>query len=158
MACRHCRPELELLRATDRAAPRESPALWSRRAALAAGIAIALVGGAVWLMPWNAGPPVFRDGSTTPTSLVEPAGTLADRPRRLVWRSVEDAVRYEVEILHEGGALVHRASTGDTVLALPSSVELAAETTYTWRGEVVLLGGTRRTLGNASFTIERPGA
>lgn len=161
MGCGLCRPELELLRAAGAAHPPEGGGSGERRpllfrfrhTAMAAGIALALIGGAMLLMPGEPEQPVFRQGSTTPEALVEPSGSLPERPTRLLWRSVDDAVRYRVEILDEGGAPLFETSTTDTALALPAEPELGVGA-YMWRVEAVLLGGMTRSMGVASFSID----
>lgn len=156
MGCARCRPELELIRAADVASGREGKLrkpFWRRNAVLAAGIALAFIGGTTWLLTDGPETSVYREGQDGPASLVEPRGSLPERPAQLLWRSVDDAVRYRVEVLAEGGALVYQTTTTDTILPLPPEPELLSGD-YVWRVDAVLLGGATRSLGVASFSVE----
>ncbi|MDZ7778969.1 MAG: hypothetical protein U5R14_03395 [Gemmatimonadota bacterium] len=155
MACASCRPELELLRTAEKAAsPTSGPAV--PRYAMAAGIALALIGGTLWFLVSPGAAPVYRDGASDASELVEPLGAVASPPSRLLWRSVEDAVRYEVELLESDGTLLFRSTTTDTVLDVASGHEWAESAEYRWRVEAVLLGGATESVGVGTFSVGEP--
>ncbi len=143
MSCEACRHEFELLRSVGMArttleeervsipveihGKRPMPAL-----ALAASLAIVVIGGIVGtMMIRTSGPEVFR-GTGPDVVLVAPIGNVAQPdPITLVWRRVEGAVGYEVEILNEDGSLVVSNTTRDTLwMVEPGQLERGRE--YQW--------------------------
>jgi hypothetical protein len=143
MSCEGCRHEFELLRSVDAAretmeeegvslpiemhARRPMPAL-----ALAASLAIVVIGGIVGTMLLRTGgPEVFR-GTGPDVVLVAPMGEVDQTdPVTLVWRRVEGAAGYEVELLNENGQPVATHSTGDT-LWIVDPVRLEPGREYQW--------------------------
>jgi hypothetical protein len=117
MTCPHCLPEFELLRSLDVAAPEAAP---SRRwLALAASIVVLIASGVVLRGVLQPGEPVLR--GTAGVQLVLPAeGEVVGPDARLSWRTVRDAVSYQVEILTTAGSVVRIETTRDTTLAIGS--------------------------------------
>jgi hypothetical protein len=141
--CRACRRELDLARAVVEA----GTALVARRPtvrtlAWAAAIVL-LVGGTT---VWQAGL-LSRDvtrGAGSPVVLIAPSGQVTlDQARRLVWRAVPGAARYEAELLDGAGGLVFATGTADTVAAVPVTTTLAAGAEYHWRVTALLTDGRR---------------
>ena len=139
--CTECRDELvavtEILQPerTDRS-QRKIP--WRVLAPVAAAAA------AVFLMvagPWSAGSnddvPQHRDvpvqTSTVPIP-VAPLGSVS-AVEKLVWRGVDAADRYRLTLFDAEGEVLWKATTPDTVINLPESVELTAGSRYLWRLE-----------------------
>ncbi len=137
-ACADCSRDLALLHSV--AAARQ-PAPY-RRIAMAAAAVLALAVGAPLVWRAMSPPPtddVFR-GAGLRMALVAPTGTVdAEAGRLLVWRRVEGAAEYRVELIR-GGAVGFSATTGDTSLTLPDSVRLVTGTDYEWSVEARVEG------------------
>ncbi len=131
MSCAACQREFELLRALHQAARRPRRAL--RIYALAASVALiasaALLARAAW---WRDSPDVMRGGVPALT-LVSPADDAAvNLPVQLIWRSVEGAARYRVELLDSTGAVAFSATTPDTALTVSRSTPRLLPGSYRW--------------------------
>ena len=150
MSCASCRSEFELLRAIEVARAREMPArrlhAWRRplTLALAASVMFAAVlgpGRSVW-RDWRSD---ATRGDATGIALVLPAdgATAGAEPVRFVWRPVEGATAYTLEVMTVDGALMHGASTRDTTLVVPELASLAAGE-YRWWVRTQVAGGEVR--------------
>lgn len=139
--CARCR---SLVRATsaivaDESIRREMPRAGGRGrwlpAALGVAAAAAIVIAVVPLRNVEL-EPTLREAAVTsaiaPVTLV-PTGSV-QRVERLVWSRVPGVERYRVRIQSSDGAIVWSATTEDSSLALPDSIQLAAAT-YFWRVE-----------------------
>lgn len=136
LACAHCRPEFELLRAVATGARgAEPPALatpLTRRAprpgarlALAATIFIAVaLGGEAYRRTSReavvrGGGAADRDASV---SIVSPTTNFTVQgDRRLTWHGVRGALAYEVELLDSTGTMFFTRAVQDTTLQLPDA-------------------------------------
>ena len=146
-ACAGCSADLALLRSV--AAARQ-PADY-RRLALAAAVVIA-VGAA---LVWRAVSPGRQDdvlrGGGRRVTLIAPVGTVAaEAGRVLVWRPAEGALEYRIE-LGGDGSLRYSATTRDTTLTLPDSVQLGAGADYEWSVDTRLEG--ERVTGVGRFRV-----
>ena len=141
-SCRHCRAELDLLRATHETAEMVVQPTRRRFAAYgAAAAAVLLVAAGVALRQFAGdGPETFRDAPPAAAiRLIGPAdGATTSLPVTLTWSSVPEARRYDIEILGAGGAAVFRARTTDTTLILPRDAPLRAGEAYRWWVDVTL--------------------
>jgi hypothetical protein len=138
MSCEACRRELDLLRATVAAARpgRNAPSIrW------AAAAVIVLAAGALWFTGGDRRS-VMR-GEVVETYRPAAAGPGA----RLAWRPVQDAVRYDVELLTASGDWVFNGGTADTMI-LVSGVERGRN--YLW-----LVRATRRDGSRIASPAER---
>lgn len=139
--CSDCQADLALLGqvAGARPAARRSlvPMGWLAAAAV---VALAFLGGRA-LVTRTTAPPVMRGGEATVT-LVQPSGSVTAEPApRFVWRSVERAHRYEVEVLGPDAAAVALTTVRDTAMAAPDG--LVAGVHYRWRVTALRADGTR---------------
>lgn len=154
--CPACRAELNLARAVAEAGRglerRPIPASWL---ALAASVLV-LVGGVTL---WRGGlltPDRVTRGDGDRVTLVGPTGIRpADQSRRLVWRSVPRAVRYDVEVLDSAGAPAFATSTADTLADLPPGA-LRPNVEYRWLVTAVLPDGGRRRSTAAPLRVRAP--
>jgi hypothetical protein len=149
MSCSECKRELDLLRSVLRAG---TPADRVRPRLLALAATLALAAGAI--LVWRAasrpaaGP---LRGSDNPVVLLGPAdGASLAEPPVLVWRPVEGAVGYRVEVLDRTGAIVATGLGPDTLLRLPADALAPADSAYRWRVVAEL-----RTGGSISSNIRR---
>lgn len=139
LSCAHCRPEFELLRATNMAARGETHRTRSRftvqQIALAATLLMAVgIGGAAWRRSQTS------QTRATPVNdsdvvLVSPSsGNAQPLTARFVWRAVNGAVAYHWEVLDSAGAAIVQATTADTTsqLSATDSVRLAALPFFDW--------------------------
>ena len=139
--CSECRDELvavtEILQ-PERTDPSQRKLPWRVLAPVAAAAA------AVFLMvagPWGPGStddaPQHRDSpaqtSIVPTP-VAPLGSVS-AVEQLVWRVVDGADRYRLTLFDAEGEVLWKATTPDTIIDLPESIELNAGSRYLWRLE-----------------------
>lgn len=149
MSCESCQKELELLRAIDVAARRESGNARTTRwriplaLALAASVmlAIGLGPGRQWFSSWQGD---TMRGTNDSVTLLHPASgaSVAGDSIVLTWRSVTGASRYTVELLDLEGNRVHDTGTIDTTAVVPRMGIPAGE--YRWWVVAELSGGERR--------------
>ncbi len=129
MGCADCREEYELLAAVAAAREARHRPQWPLLAA--AALLLTVGGGLVLSTRHPAGE--RADGTEARLTAVAPAGTIRAGPRvHLVWSQVPDAFSYRAELLAPDGALLHAATTGDTTLALPPTIDLITGETYHW--------------------------
>lgn len=150
--CRECQRELALLgQVADahRRAWRPTPAWWL---AAAASLVLAAFAGRSFLS--RGGPePVMRGAAATVT-LVSPVGSVdAAGAGRLVWRSVADAGRYEVEVLGPAADPVQSLTVRDTLAPLTAALDPGVE--YRWRVTAVRRDGTRLESPLTAFRLRR---
>lgn len=148
--CRHCRTELDLLRAAGDAARLAARPAWRVAPVWAAAAAalVVLVGGAV---AWQAvrgrspdAPGVLRDDGAAAVRLLAPDDEGEARlPVTLVWGAVPNARRYEVEVLRPDGAPVFTATTADTAVVVPAAAGLASGVAYRWWVAAALPDGSQ---------------
>jgi len=149
MGCSECRREFDLLRSVLRTGP-PADTLRPRIFALAATLTLTAGAVLIWRAASNpvAGP---LRGSDHPVVLLSPAdGVSLTEPPALVWRSVDGAVSYRVEVLDRTGTVVTTAVGPDTVVRLPSDALAPADSAYRWRVVAEL-----RTGGSLSSAIRR---
>jgi CheY-like chemotaxis protein len=139
--------ESEMFTVPDSPPPPTSPT-WVRLA-LAASLSIAVLLIALpWLGPASGPPalPALPEGPATHDTqrsgvlvTVEPFGPLAAPPERFVWRAVEGAERYAVEITTVDGRVLWRGDPEQTELAMPAEVagELLPLAAYYWQVEAL---------------------
>ncbi len=136
--CWECRDEIVEAREIL-AQPRRSS--WRVLAPVAAAAAAAIVLFIVW--PVNpdtqSGPPQHRDAplsgvATSVPSPITPVGP-AIRLEEMVWSRVADADRYRLTLYDADGDVVWRATTTDTSIPFPDSVELQRSRPYLWKVE-----------------------
>lgn len=85
------------------------------------------------------GPPQHRDAplsgvATSAPSPITPVGQ-AIRLEEMVWSRVGDADRYRLTLYDADGDVVWRATTTDTSIPFPDSVELQQSRPYLWKVE-----------------------
>jgi len=145
--CTECRDELvavtEILQPerTDRPTRKDRPARkipWRVLAPVAAAAAaVILMVAGPWSTNGSDDAPQHRDApaqsSLIPTP-VAPLGTVS-AVEQLVWHGVDGADRYRLTLYDSDGEVLWKATTPDTVIDLPESVELSAGSRYLWRLE-----------------------
>lgn len=134
-SCRHCRSELELLRATRETAEMAvQPAKRRFLAYAAAAAAVVLIAGGIALRQFGAEPAVtLRDAAPGAVRLIGPADDAsAAIPVTLVWAPVAGARRYGVEILGVDGSAVFTTRTTDTSVVVPADAPLLSGAQYRW--------------------------
>lgn len=157
MACAACREEVEALRAVAKGT-RPTPRFRVSAPVLAAAAVLLVVGSAaLWRTlgtRWLA-PDVPRGGDAL--VVVGPRDEVApEAARRLVWRAVSGAARYQVEVLDRDGSVVFAAETTDTTATVADSVTLAPGVPYRWWVRARLdVGGERRALPR-EFRVRAP--
>jgi hypothetical protein len=157
--CGDCQRELALLahvadtRARRRAVPIRVPGgVPMGWVAAAAVLVLAFIGGRA-LATRESAAPVMR-GNAPSVTLVAPTGRLPAAPAPLfVWRSVEGATRYEVEVLGPGAEPVAVATVRDTVMPAPSDLEPGVR--YRWRVTALRPDGTRLESALLGFDLVR---
>ena len=135
--CSECRDEIVEAREIL-AQPRRSR--WRVLAPVAAAAA-AIVLFIVW--PVNPdtqpGPSQHRDAplsgvAASAPSLITPVGP-AIRFEEMVWSRVGDADRYRLTLYDDGGVVIWRATTADTSVPFPDTLELQQSLPYLWKVE-----------------------
>ena len=156
--CGVCREELIVVRGSLQTRSTRSTRLrWlAGAAATAAAIALLLVGPAGLNQDSS---PVLRDGGETAATggitVIEAITPRRDAvvdvaDVRFVWRSAGEAAQYRFTLTSAGGDPVASVTTGDTVVAVPSGIELAPASEYFWWVDVLLKGG-----GTAETGLQR---
>jgi hypothetical protein len=137
--------EFELLRSIAEAQPRER-----HRGivplAIAAGLVMVIGASVIVQQMSDRGPAsdVVR-GPGDELILVSPHGELAAGVSvTFIWRAVEGAVVYELELLDSDGAILYAASTRDTTLALPAAISLDPGEVYSWWVRAMQADGSER--------------
>lgn len=157
MACPSCRRDLELLRALSAARPAARTGVrWPL--ALAASLGVLVAGGAaLWLVLGTEESGVLR-GDEARVALVAPAHDAeVEGPPTLVWRGLEGASDYRVEVLDADGAPAVEEVVADTVLALgPDDTRLRAGEGYSWWVQALREDGTRVASDVRAFRIDDP--
>jgi hypothetical protein len=158
MACAHCRREFDLLRTVASARSRIRPPRRPRMALAAAAVLVLAAGG---IFTWQmTGPPggeedALRTGAAG-VAIVAPEGAVApDAASVLIWRAVEGAVRYEIEVTDSEGRPVFAATTSDTTVLLPAENLPSAGEDRIWWVEAVLMTGGRLRSPATRFTLGR---
>lgn len=153
MACEACLREFELLRALVHARPREERWPKRRHLAIAASVVLLLGAGIVWRqVAGPEAPDTFRGAEDV--VVVAPEDGVVAAPVTFVWRSVEGALDYEIELSDADGNAVYRGTTPDTLLALPASVTLAPGATYAWWVHARLRDGRMKRSSVHLFSLE----
>jgi hypothetical protein len=147
--CRHCRADLDLLRAAGETARRvTAPARFSVPVWAAAAVVLLVAGIALWQpLGDSSGEPLRGPGLVSDVRLIAPVdGGLVPAPVTLAWSSVPATRRYEVEILDSSGVAVFATATGDTSITV-SNTRLVPGTEYRWWVRATLAnGGQRRSI------------
>lgn len=103
----------------------------------AAAAAVILIVAGPWSPDSTDDAPQHRDtpaqSSLIPTP-VAPLG-MVSAVEQLVWHGVDGADRYRLTLYDSEGEVLWKATTPDTVVDLPESVELSAGSRYLWRLE-----------------------
>ena len=133
-SCLRCRQDLELLRRSAEAASEIGRPAWRKAPMLAAAASVLLIVGAVAVFNQSVTPTdVPRVAAGGDVNLLTPAADeAAVPPLQLMWMSVPDAGRYEVELLNRDGGALFVTSTRDTALVIPDSVRLEPGAEYRW--------------------------
>ncbi len=153
MSCGSCHQEYKLLRAAM-----SPPTLMRRlirfRLETAAGLLLIIVAGALWLQTGKRlTGPMGLGRDPKPVVLVSPVGSTPLRDNIvLLWRRVEGAADYEIELRDEDGLVLFTVSTSDTALPLPDSISLLRGHSYSWSVRAELPRGSR--YGSAKILIE----
>jgi hypothetical protein len=147
MACADCREELELLRATrivrDRTRlPRFGFAL-AASLVLVAGLSFYTFGRQRAGSSLDDADGVTRSGADDVQLIT--TGAISRQAPNLVWRSASGATSYAVELRREDGTVVTRATTTDTVFAVPDSVRAGPGSDAYWAVTARLSDGTSLT-------------
>lgn len=146
------RAEFELLRAaaqgaesseTEDEATREEEApstpRWSTGLRVAAVAIVTLGVGIVWNQSRNPASDTLRGGASD-LILVEPGATATTHPT-FIWRSVEGATAYRLEVLTEDGAVVLEGASEDTIFSPEPDFSLESGIPYLWWVTATLPGG-----------------
>lgn len=127
------RRELDMVRAAVRSSQATRPARFRIPLAIAATLAVALLGRAILQ---NEPEDAVRgnEGTSVSISLLSPPEEVAQSDsRRFVWTRVPTATSYQPEVLDDSGLVVWTQNTTDTTIVLPGSIILTPGTTYRWR-------------------------
>lgn len=138
-SCAACQRELNLLRALEHTAPRAMPI--ARPLALAATVVLAIAAGLTWQATRPSTDPLR--GDTPLVQLVAPAeGRVAPEVGSVefVWRAVEGATRYIVELMDAEDRVTVRREVTDTTLTLEREA-LTEGSALQWRVRAHLPGG-----------------
>lgn len=135
-----------------------------RRTALAAALALALVGGGLFLVRRPGPPPVGApgDGSVLrggAVELVAPLGEIDAPPSVLSWEEEPDAIGYRVSLTRVDGRPMWSAEVATGEARLPQDVLATLRPAVTYRWQVVSLSAAGSELGRSQegeFLI-RPG-
>ena len=158
-SCDPCRYELDMLRTAAEAASHAARPAWVGRPILAAaaGLIVLLGGVGLWLRGGVPDAEVLRTGTSAVPALLSPrADSAAALPVRLVWSSVVNARRYQVEILDTAGSPLYVATIVDTVADVPVTVPLAAGAVYRYWVRALLVDGTEARSDFRRFQVTTP--
>jgi hypothetical protein len=170
LTCVACRHELTLLETVDRAGQQLRRRQLVTRLGMAAAAVIVVAVGLSTVMRGSldrlrrppgveeergaGGQPDAGSGGATSIDLVAPVGVVpVGASPRLVWHPAPGATSYSVEIVTDGGSVVLRSVTSDTVLAWPSLVRGRA---YRWRVSATVPDGTVRRSPFVDFMVSSP--
>lgn len=152
------RRELELAWAAARAAQEPAvPARYSpsrRWYALAASL-VAVAVTSVWLAsrPNTVDGEVFR-GNDSPVRLVSPVQEpVAPRAARFVWRRVDKARNYTLVVVDTTGTEIYAATTSDSAITLPDSIQLVPGEAYLWWVQASMSDGSTLTAVTERLTV-----
>jgi hypothetical protein len=149
MGCPACRREFDLLRAVAQAG-RPASRIAPRVYALAATLALTTGALLIWGTVTDSRDDLMRGRADALVLLAPADGASLAEPPVLVWRPVEGAVSYRVEVLDKAGAVVATGFGPDTLLQLPADALAPADSAYRWRVVADL-----RTGGSVSSGIRR---
>lgn len=138
-SCAACRRELDLLRAVEHTAPRTMPI--ARPLALAATVVLAIAAGLTWQATRPSTDPLR--GTAPAVQLVAPAdGQVGPDVGSVefVWRSVDGAAGYTVEVVDAEDRVTVRQEVADTTLMLAREA-LSGGGALRWRVRAHLPGG-----------------
>ena len=127
------RRELDLVRAAVRSSQAPRVSRFRIPLAIAATLAIALLGRA---LVQNEPEDVVRgnEGTSVSISLLSPPEEVAQSDLgRFVWTRVPAATSYQPELIDDSGLVVWTENTTDTTIALPGPIVLTLGKTYRWR-------------------------
>lgn len=110
-------------------------------------VLLAVVVGALWLGT--------RPGPEAEVELVSPAaGSRIEGGSTLVWRSVEGASEYQVELVTEGGRVLYSSTMTDTTVTLGSEVTSpGAAQGVRWRVVALIPGGDVEWSGSRDLVV-----
>lgn len=142
MSCASCRPEYELLRATNAASRQNNPIeteappvaprrLPYRKVGIAAALLIAAgIGGNMWEQYQSR---VVRTTDSSNVVLIFPKSETTGGAS-FAWGRVEGAASYHIEVLDTTGAVVVQETTSDTTFSLVASdsARVASLNTFDW--------------------------
>jgi hypothetical protein len=157
MRSAEARAELEVLRAAAGAVPvvpSEHARVLRRWIPIAAAAVLVVVASLVMRAPTPSAD-TMRGGDANAIVLVGPDAMSAGAPRPFVWRSTAGVSRYTFELLDADGAVVHTATTRDTMLALPPAVRLVAGADYRWVVRADAESGRTLTAVPRALRVER---
>lgn len=153
MSCGSCHHEFKLLRAAM-----SPPTLMQRllrfRLEVAFGLLLLVAAGALWVQTGKRlSGPMGLGRDPRPVVLVSPVGATPLRDTIvLLWRRVENAIDYEIELRDEAGVAIFTTRTSETALPLPDSILLLRGHSYSWSVRAILPRGSR--YGSTSILIE----
>jgi hypothetical protein len=118
MQCPECRKEFDVIRSVELSQPPAPASNW-RLWAFAAMLVLVLGASLVWrMMNVTPGRDVLR-GSSEQVTLVAPAELAQlQLPASFVWKPVDGALGYRVELLDQAGGVIWSSEVADTILRL----------------------------------------
>ena len=127
------RRELDLVRAAVRASRPPRSVRFRIPLAIAATLAIALLGRAI--LRDEPDDDTLRSGATPAAiSLLAPQEDMVlSDSTRFTWTRVPTATSYQPELIDDSGIVVWTQTTPDTTLSLPAGITLTPGRTYRWR-------------------------
>ena len=141
MGCADCAEELELLRSTRITRERERIPHAGR--ALAASIVLVIGLGYFGILRSRSGRVIDDDLTRSGAGDVRLVSPDTDaRGGTLTWHSVPGALGYTMELRRDDGTLITRATTSDTVIAVPDSVRATTNDVAYWGVVARLADGT----------------
>ena len=165
--CDTCRSEVLEVRSMLRTAPRRSDKHWRALALLGTAAAAAVL----IATPWRGRPPtiddrhpgttteraVLPDGARDSVHIVAPSGAARIDRAALAfsWARGTGDARFTVTVMNERGDVAWTATTRDTVIVPPTSVELAPGTTYFLYVDAQRVDGTSARSSARSFIVDR---
>ena len=151
-ACSHCQRDLSIARAVAEPQASRSARSIGRGTGGLAAAAIIVFAVVMATRDRDREPEVLRSTDTA-VEVVRPSGVGAATDTLFVWRTVDRARTYRVEVMTAGGNLVQSGETADTAWALPRRL---ATGEYLWRVTASLTDGSTRSSPAVRFQVRAP--